>query len=91
MDVVSARVEILNAMGIHLRPASSMVQACNEYPECEVELSKDGQFVNGRSLLSVIMLAAEMGSVIDIKVSGPGAQDLLAELVDLIENKFGEE
>ena len=74
-----------------MRPASSMVQMCNNHPDCEVELSKDGQVVNGKSIMSVIMLAAEQGSVLDIQVSGEDCEALLAELVALVEGKFGEE
>lgn len=78
-------------MGIHLRPASSVVQVCNQYPDCEVEISKDGLTVNGKSIMSVIMLAAEKGSLLDIKVMGRDSEALLKELIHLIENKFGEE
>jgi phosphocarrier protein HPr len=91
MSSASAKVEIQNVMGIHLRPASSIVQAANQHPDCDVELSKDGQSVNGRSIMGVIMLAAEQGSIVDIKVTGEGCEDLLKELVELIDNKFGEE
>lgn len=91
MNAVSAQVEITNMMGIHLRPASSLVQTCNRYPNSEVELIKDGQGVNGKSIMGVIMLAAEQGSTIEIRVSGDGCNELLSELVTLIETKFGEE
>ena len=91
MRTVSADVEILNVMGIHLRPASSIVQVCNQYPDCEVEISKDGQAVNGKSIMSVIMLAAEMGSAVTIQVTGEACENLLAEIVALVEGKFGEE
>ena len=91
MNAVSAQVEIVNLMGIHLRPASNLVQTCNRYPNCEVELIKDGQSVNGKSIMGVIMLAAEQGSVVEIRVSGDGCDELLSELVALVANKFGEE
>ena len=91
MRTVSAQVGITNSMGIHLRPASSMVQTCNHHPECEVQLTKDGQTVNGKSIMSVIMLAAEQGSVLEIEVSGEECEALLSELVALVESKFGEE
>ncbi len=91
MSSASAKVEIQNVMGIHLRPASSIVQTANQYPDCDVELSKDGQSVNGRSIMGVIMLAAEQGSIVDIKVTGDGCEDLLKELVELVDSKFGEE
>ncbi len=91
MEAVSVEVEVTNQMGIHLRPASSLVQLCNQYPSCEVELTKDGQTVNGKSIMGVIMLAAEQGSTVKISVTGSGADDLLAELVALFESGFGEE
>ena len=91
MGEATGEVEITNMMGIHLRPASSIVQASNKYPECEVELTKDGQMVNGKSIMSVIMLAAEQGSMIEITVTGEHCEALLADLVALIESKFGEE
>lgn len=91
MASVSAQVEVINSMGIHLRPASSVVQVCNKYPACEVEISRNGLTVNGKSIMSVIMLAAEKGSILTIKVIGDECQGLLEELVDLIHSKFGEE
>jgi phosphocarrier protein len=91
MEICVTEVEIRNVMGIHLRPASSMVQLANQYPDCEVTLTKDGQSVNGKSIMSVIMLAAEQGSVLKVEVHGPDCEKLLAALIALIEGKFGEE
>lgn len=91
MKSATAEAEILNMMGIHLRPASSLVQLCNKYPDCEVLLTKDGQTVNGMSIMSVIMLAAEQGSFLSIEITGEQCEELLKEIVTLIENKFGEE
>jgi phosphocarrier protein HPr len=91
MDVSTAEVQIQNMMGIHLRPASSLVQICNRYPDCEVALTKDGQTVNGKSIMSVVMLAAEQGSSLKIEVTGNDSEQLLADLVNLIDGKFGEE
>ena len=88
MEPVTAQVEIVNLMGLHLRPASSLVQICNQYPDCEVELSKDGQTVNGKSIMSVIMLAAEKGSRMTVKVTGARGEELLREIVELITKPF---
>ena len=87
MEIATAEVEIRNQMGIHLRPASSLVQVCNQYPACEVEFSKTGLVVNGKSIMSVIMLAAEKGSTIGIKVMGPDLavlSDLASEISTVI-------
>lgn len=91
MSSASTQVEIKNMMGIHLRPASNLVQIATRYPDCEVNLSKDGQTVNGKSIMSVIMLAAEQGSTVDVEVTGPGCENLLQEIVELVDGKFGEE
>jgi phosphocarrier protein HPr len=91
MEVATAEVEICNLMGIHLRPASNLVQICNQFPACEVEFSKGGLTVNGKSIMSVIMLAAEKGSVIGIRVTGDECRELLDQLVALVKGKFGEE
>lgn len=90
-ETASAHVEIKNMMGIHLRPASSLVQVSNRYPDCEVSITKDGQTVDGKSIMSVIMLAAAQGSALKFEVRGPSCDRLLEDLVTLVENKFGEE
>ncbi|MFP4380138.1 MAG: HPr family phosphocarrier protein [Candidatus Sumerlaeia bacterium] len=93
MGSIVETTEITNMMGIHLRPASNIVQIANQYPDCEVELTKDGQTVNGKSIMSVIMLAAEQGSTIKIEVHGDESKgrQLMDDLLELIANKFGEE
>jgi phosphocarrier protein HPr len=91
MPSAKTQVEVVNTMGIHLRPASSIVQLCNQYTSCEVELTKDGQPVNGNSIMSVIMLAAEQGSIITIEVRGEGCEQLIADLTDLFKRGFEEE
>ncbi len=91
MSIAIGKACIKNAMGIHLRPASSLVKVSNGYPDCEVEFSKDGMSVNGKSIMGVIMLAAEQGSEIEIKVVGDECNQLLAELIALIDAKFNEE
>ena len=90
-ESATAHVEIKNMMGIHLRPASSLVQLSNRYPDCEVSITKDGQTVDGKSIMSVIMLAASQGSMLKVDVHGVGCEKLLADLVALVESKFGEE
>jgi phosphocarrier protein HPr len=91
MGIATAEVEIRNVMGIHLRPASSIVQIANQYPDCELTITKNGQSINGKSIMSVIMLAAEQGSILKLETQGPDCEKLLAALVALIEAGFGEE
>ncbi|MCB4204487.1 HPr family phosphocarrier protein [Deferribacterales bacterium Es71-Z0220] len=90
VDIKSQTVQIVNELGLHARAAASFVKVAGKYP-CEVKVEKDGMEVNGKSIMGVMMLAAPKGSFIKINVSGEGAEEALADLVTLINNKFGEE
>ena len=84
-----AVAEIKNELGLHARAAAQFVQTANKF-KSEVIVSKDGEEVNGKSILSLMMLAAPIGSEILIKTEGEDAVELLETLLTLIENKFGE-
>ncbi len=58
----SANVVICNGLGLHLRPASQLVKLASKYEGCEITLTKNGQTINAKSIMGVIMLAAEQGS-----------------------------
>jgi phosphocarrier protein len=80
---------IQNELGLHARAAAQFVQIANKY-NAEVLVSKDGEEVNGKSILSLMMLAAPIGSEIIIKAEGDDATEVLDMLIELINNKFGE-
>ncbi len=80
---------IINELGLHARAAAQFVQTANKF-RAEVTVSKDGEEVNGKSILSLMMLAAPIGSEIVLKADGEDAIKLLDALTALIENKFGE-
>ncbi len=80
---------IQNQLGLHARAAAQFVQLANTY-NAEVFVSKDGEEVNGKSILSLMMLAAPIGSEITLKAEGSDAVEALDHLLELIENKFGE-
>ncbi len=84
-----AVAEIKNELGLHARAAAQFVQTANKF-KATVTVAKDGEEVNGKSILSLMMLAAPIGSEIEISTEGEDAADLLRHLLDLIENKFGE-
>ena len=69
-EISRATMTIENSLGLHLRPASQLVQVANRYPDCEVRVRKDGTTVDGKSIMGVIMLAAEQGSDITFEVWG---------------------
>ncbi len=83
-------VTIVNKLGMHARPSAMLVTEASRF-ESEVWLTKDGQRVNGKSIMGVMMLAAELGSSIEVEVSGPDENDALAAIVKVIESGFGEE
>lgn len=85
------KVSIKNKLGLHLRPASQLVKLANQFPTCEISIAKDGQQVNAKSIMGVVMLAAELGCELEIEATGPAADEALASLERLIESGFGEE
>ena len=82
-------VTISNKLGLHARAAAKLVNIANGY-SAEVTLEKQGQKINGKSIMGVMMLAASQGTVIRVTVSGEGEEEALRSLVDLIDDKFGE-
>ena len=84
-----ATLEIKNRLGLHARAAVLLVQTANRF-EAEVTVSKDGQSVNGRSIMGIMMLAAEQGSSIDVTTSGPQADEALVAIRELVDAGFHE-
>ena len=85
----NASLEIRNRLGLHARAAVLLVQTANRF-EAEVAITKDGQSVNGRSIMGIMMLAAEQGSTIDVTTSGPQAAEALEAIRELVEAGFHE-
>jgi phosphocarrier protein len=80
---------VVNALGLHARAAAQMVQAANRY-RSEILVERDGQSVNGKSIMGVLMLAAGQGTEIVVSCEGEDAEEAMASLARLIENGFGE-
>ncbi len=85
-----ATLEIRNRLGLHARAAVMLVQTANQF-DADVTVEKDGQVVNGRSIMGIMMLAAEQGSCIDVTASGPQAREALAAIRALIDARFNED
>lgn len=83
-------VAIPNKYGLHARPAAELVKIANAF-ECEIWIRKDDLEVNGKSIMGVMMLAAECGSEITIRASGGDAEAAVNALAGLVERGFGEE
>jgi phosphocarrier protein HPr len=84
-----AALEIRNRLGLHARAAVLLVQTAGRF-DAEVTVAKDGQVVNGRSIMGIMMLAAEQGSTIDVSATGPQAGEALDAIRTLVENRFNE-
>ena len=82
-------VEVINKMGIHARPAAMIVRIANKH-EAEVYVERDGELVNGKSIMGLMMLAAGEGSKLKFIASGSGAQEVLEEMDQLFKSKFNE-
>ncbi len=81
---------ILNELGLHARAATRFVQTTNKF-KAEVEVEKDGQKVNGKSIMGVLMLVASRGSSITVRCKGDDAATAMQAITELIQRKFGEE
>lgn len=86
----AAIVQITNKRGLHARASAKVVEAAARF-KAEVTVSKDGQKVSARSIMGLMMLAANMGTQIELHAEGPDADEALAAIVALAEAKFGEE
>lgn len=80
---------IPNALGLHARAAAQLVKLANKYP-CEVDVECEGQSVNGKSIMGVLMLAAAQGMTVKVSCRGDGAEACQQEIGALIASKFGE-
>ena len=89
MDMTQS-FEIKNKLGLHARAAAAFVKIANRF-QSNVTVNKDAVSVNGKSIMGVLMLAAAQGSEISITARGGDANDAVAALGGLIDEKFGED
>ena len=89
MTTVERPVQIQNKYGLHARPAAEMVKAASRF-QSEVTITRDEMEVNGKSIMGVMMLAAECGATIVLRATGPDAEAAVAALEALVDGKFGE-
>ena len=87
--MIERQATIVNQEGLHARPAARIVRLASTF-ESDIELVKDGLDVNGKSIMGVMMLAAECGSSIIIRAKGPDAEQAVQALAALVESGFGE-
>ncbi len=89
-ETCSRTLEIVNVKGLHARASAKLVELVEDY-DAEAEVSKDGLSATGDSIMGLLMLAASMGTEIEVETRGPQAADLLEAIDALVANKFGED
>jgi phosphocarrier protein HPr len=87
---VAKTVTVINKLGIHARPAAVFARTANKF-KADVFVEKDGETINAKSIMGLMMLAAGPGSKLLIIATGPDADDAVRAIEELILGKFGEE
>ncbi|HOP05876.1 MAG TPA: HPr family phosphocarrier protein [candidate division Zixibacteria bacterium] len=88
--MIKQTVTIVNRLGLHARPSAMLVTVASRF-KSEVFFTKESLRVNGKSIMGVMMLAAELGSQLLVEVDGPDEEAAMAEIVKTIEGGFGGE
>lgn len=87
--MVERSLQILNKNGLHARPAAEIVKAAAKF-KSDITISREDIEVNGKSIMGVMMLAAECGATISVRASGADAEDAVRAIEALVAAKFGE-
>ena len=90
MTTKNSEFEIVNRLGLHARAAAQLVQTANRFVS-DVTIRKDGNEVNGKSIMGLLMLAAPQGSLVSVTVSGEDAEEAMKVIGNLINDGFGED
>lgn len=83
-------ITIINKLGLHARAAAKFVSCASSFA-ASIQVGQDGSLVDGKSIMSIMMLAAAKGTVLELEIQGEDEQDALTALVELIENRFEED
>ncbi|HEX9565787.1 MAG TPA: HPr family phosphocarrier protein [Gemmatimonadaceae bacterium] len=86
---VEREVRIVNRNGLHARPAAEIVKAAARF-KAEITIRRDDMEVNGKSIMGVMMLAAEYGCTLSVRANGPDAEQAVDALATLVASRFGE-
>jgi phosphocarrier protein len=88
--MLDKEIEIINKLGLHARAAAKLVSCANSFSS-HVFLDRNGQRVNGKSIMGVMMLAANQGSTLRLEIDGSDEQEAMQALTSLINERFGED
>jgi phosphocarrier protein HPr len=89
-DRMTRTLEIVNKRGLHARASSKFAMLVGEYPDCAIRVSREDQEVDGESIMDLMMLAAGIGSTIEVSAEGARAEAALDALCALVADRFGE-
>jgi len=89
-DFFTKELTVVNKQGIHARPAAMFVKTANRFA-CDIFVEKDGEKINGKSIMGLMMLAAGPGSKLTIHANGNDGPQAIAEIEALLKRKFDEE
>lgn len=87
---LTKELTVQNKLGIHARPAAMFVKTASRFA-CEIMVEKDGETVNGKSIMGLMMLAAGPGSTLTLHANGADAQAAISEIEELLKRKFDED
>jgi phosphocarrier protein len=83
-------ITIINKLGLHARASAKFVSTAARF-QSQVDVTKDQQTINGKSIMGVMMLAAKQGSILTLQMNGPDEENMEEALVNLIQQRFFEE
>jgi len=87
---IEKEITVINRLGLHARPAAMFVRIASRY-RSEIWVEKEGEQINGKSIMGLMMLAAGQGSKLLIRCEGPDADNAMQEIEDLINRRFDED
>ena len=83
------QITLINKLGLHARASAKFVSTASRF-QSQLEVMKDQQIINGKSIMSVMMLAAKLGTVLTLRMNGPDEEKMEQALIELIQNRFHE-
>ena len=87
--MIHQKITIINKLGLHARAAAKLVGVTGRYG-CSIEIGTEGKMVDAKSIMSVMLLAASKGTILDLRVTGDGAQQAVDDILHLVNNFFDE-
>ena len=89
MSEANGKFTVVNRLGLHARAATKLVQLASKFP-CDVEVTREDQSANGKSVMGVLLLCGSKGTVIEVRAKGERAEECVQAIGALIADKFGE-